>query len=591
MPRHGGIVSGLRSTGMAARKTKVVKTQHRIARRTLLTHVVLLVILGTLVATLFAVQRWINQERSAVLDSAVPRFGLMLNVSRLGDNLSEAAGVLAVSADGRDRREALDAIAEIRATLTARMAALGDDPLEDTTRERLEGALADMARALDTLDDLVGRRLALTRTASDLNARLGLLGDQLPDLEEALLRGREPDQLGAIIDMTALDFPPGASGTRAASAIRGWARNAQVAIGMMLAASGAGRVADLDYLQARTEESLRRAAAASREGDRAAMPVMEAVQAELAAIAAGVDGEASVFRVRRQRLTMTMNTPPVLDRARQASDRLSAAVIQILADLEQDQVLRASERDRVTLVWTLGIAGLGAIGALLVLWSAISLRTTLLGRLRRLTRETLDARQGGVATLAEPRARQDEVGALALAVEGLEAERRRLAEARRTLSARLAGVMAAVPDGLLLLGSDQTIEDASPTAARLLGRNLDGVLGRPLPDLLSRADGVRAAGAIAEALHRPGTAPAPMVLCPPVAAESGAAPASVSASASTSASASASASAPAGSDRVLALTILALTVGEDMADPQIVGVLRTVDAAATPASGVPSDAS
>lgn len=540
----------------------VLKPHFRIARHVVVSHVALLLILGALAATLFAVQRWVGQERAAVLDGAVPRFALMLDVSRLGDSLSESAGVLAVAADDRDRKAALDAIAETRAALTERMSRLGDTPLDGATRERLEGALADMGQALDTLDDLVDRRLNLTRRASDLNARLGLLGDLLPDLEIALLRGREPELLGAVIDMEALDFPPGASGTRAADAIRGWARNAQVAVGMMLAASGAGSMADLDYLQARTEESLRRAADASRDGDRAAMPVMEAVQAELAAIAAGVDGAANVFRVRRQRLTMDQNTPPVLDRTRQASDRLNAAVIQILADLQQQQTVRAGERERVTLVWSLGVAGLAGAGALVLVWSGLTLATVLLRRMRRLTREAQAAREGAEAALADPHGHDDEMATLALAVEGLNAERCRLADARRTLAARLAGVMAAVPDGLLLLGPDQTIEDASPTAAHMLGQTVDTVLGRPLPDLLRREDAVRATGAIAEALHRPGTAPAPMMMRLPAAAAGDAGPDGVSAT---------PAAPTAGS---VSLTILAIDVGEEAPGPQLVGVLR-----------------
>lgn len=485
----------------------------------MLGHIGLLLVLVALVVALIGFQRWMERLDGGVLTEAMPRFATMLEVSRLGDALSEIAGVLAVANDQEDRRAALDAIAETRAALTVRMGELGRSPLEDATRERLNQALADMAESIDTLDDMVTRRLALTRIAADLNTRLGILGDGLPDLEQALLKGRATDHLGGIIDLSEIDFPSGPSGTRAAVSIRGWARHVQVGVGMMLAASGAGGMADLDYLAARTEESLRRAAAASREGDRAAMPVMEAVLQELSTIAEGGDGADSVFRARRQALTMRQNVPTVLDRTRQASDRVSAAVTQILADLEQGQTMRAAERERAGLLWQTGVVALAGLGALLALWSGPTLWAGSLRRLRRLTDGARTARDGGTPVLTEPGEPQDEIGVLARAVEGLDAEFRRVAQSRRVLSSRLSGLLAAVPQGVLLMAADRTIEDASPTAAHLLGHPVDTLLGRPLPDLLPPGDRVRAAGAIAEALHRPGTAPPPMDLRLPASAD------------------------------------------------------------------------
>jgi hypothetical protein len=114
--------------------------------------------------------------------------------------------------------------------------------------------------------------------------------------------------------------------------------------------------------------------------------------------------------------------------------------------------------------------------------------------------------------LTEPGEPQDEIGVLARAVEGLDAEFRRVALSRRVLSSRLSGLLAASPQGVVLMAADRTIDDANPAAAHLLGHAVDALLGRPLPDLLPPGDRVRAAGAIAEALHRPGTAPPPMSL-------------------------------------------------------------------------------
>lgn len=489
----------------------------RIATRLLVGHGALIAICLSLAGLLLLSQAWSEQDRRALVEEALPRFSDALAVSRLGDALAETAGALAAAADDQDRRAALERMAQARRDLDARMAALGGNRLEASTRARLDAAVADMAEALDTLDALVDRRLTLSTVAGDLNARLGVLGDLLPDLERALLSGRAPEGLDRVIDMTGIDFPPGPSGTTAANAVRRWARNAQVAVGMMLAASGAGETADLDYLALRAEESLRRAAAASREADRSAMPVMETVQADLTAIAEGVNGADSVFRVRRQRLTMDQNTPAVLARAQQASDRLTAGVTQIVADVEQARHVRDVAMDRMTWIFR-GTAALLLLGGVAVaLWSGVGLWQAVCRRLRRLTGAVLAARDDDGVVLPQPDPRPDEIGALVRAVQALDVERRRSVSARRDHAARLAGVFETLSDGVLVLSADQRIEDANPAAARLLGvAGVPSLLGRALESVLPAADATTVSAAATNALEQPGRLAPPVAVTLPI---------------------------------------------------------------------------
>jgi len=463
-----------------------------------------------LAAALLFVQRWYEQDRRALLDEALPRFSDMLEISRLGDALAEMAGALAAAVDDAQRRAALEAVGHARADLAARLTSLDGSRLEVATGERLRAAVADMGEALETLDALVARRLEMRQATADLNARLGMLGDLLPDLEQALLAGQAPEALAGVIESRGLTFPSGPSGTKAANAIRRWARHAQVAVGMMLAASGAGGTTDLDDLAARAEESLRRAAGAIRAGDRGAMPVMEAVQAELVALSEGVDGADSVFRARRQRLTMTQNLPAVLERAHQASDRLSAAVTQIIADLEQARAVRAADRALLAPMWTVGIGGVALLGIGLALWSGLVLWRGGLHRLRRLTEAVRAARDDAPVSVPDRDPRDDEIGILAQMVCALDAERRRLADAVREHADRHSAVLDMVPEPVLVLSADGRVENANPAAVGLFGRPLIQLVGRSLGELVIEADSDAFAEAMAHALAHPGTRSVPL---------------------------------------------------------------------------------
>ncbi|WP_299440660.1 PAS domain-containing protein [uncultured Rhodospira sp.] len=482
----------------------------RFSTRLLLGHGGLALICLALAGALLFVQRWYEQDRRALLDAALPRFSDMLEVSRLGDTLAETAGALATAVDTAQRRAALETADRARADLEARLAALNGSQLEAATRDRLRAAVADVGETLETLDALVARRLQMRQATADLNARLGMLGDLLPDLEQALLAGRAPEAVAGVLETQDLTFPPGPSGTKAANAIRGWARHAQVTVGMMLAASGAGGGPDLDYLAARAEESLRRAASAIRAGDRGAMPVMEAVQAELVALSEGVDGADSVFRVRRQRLTMAQNLPAVLERAHQASDRLSAAVTQIIADLEQARAVRAADRALLAPMWTVGIGGVALLGIGLALWSGLVLWRGGLHRLRRLTEAVRAARDDAPVNVPDHDLLGDEIGVLAQAVGALDAERRRLAEAVREYADRQAAVLDMVPAPILVLSADGRVENANPAAVDLFGRSVTQLVGRPLGELVTEADSDALAEATAHALAKPGTRSAPL---------------------------------------------------------------------------------
>lgn len=432
---------------------------------------------------LFAQHRW-QRDRQALLDDSLPRLSDMLAVSRLGDVLAETAGTLATARDPEQRARALASIAEARDAMTTRLEGLNGTRLEAATRDRLRTALGDMTSALDGLDGLVGRRFDLGNATARATARLAILGDLLPDLEKALLAGRMPDTLPDFLGLPDAMDPAPPAGTRQAEAVRGWARNAQVAVGMLLAVTGAASPGDLEYLSLRADESLRRAAAAIRRANTRVIPLLEALQAELAALAAGAEGRDGVVRLRQQRLGVEQNAPAVLTRARQASDRVTAAVTQIIADLEQSQVVRRAALEREALAWRIGAAVLGlmalavaALGVALV-WRALVVR---LRALVRATRAAVDA-----APLVLPRGadRADELGALTRAVAALDADRRRMDRARHDGDRQARLLMAAAPTGLVLLGGDGRLEGVNAAAQRMLGHAEAVLLGRPLEDLV-----------------------------------------------------------------------------------------------------------
>ncbi|MBB4315949.1 PAS domain-containing protein [Roseospira marina] len=476
----------------------------RIAARLVLFHGGIIVVCVALAVVLLVQQEWAARERHALLDEALPRFSDMLEVSRLGDALAETAGALAAATSEADRATALSAIAHARAALLDRIAALGTRRLEPATRDRLSTAADDLAAALDTLDALVGRRLALAGTTAELNAKLSRIGDLLPALERGLLTGEAPDRLDGVVDMERLEFPTGPSGEAAAAvAVRTWARNAQVAVGMMLAASGAASTDELDYLRIRTEEALRRSAGAIRAADRGARPLMEAIQGALTDISVSRDGSDGVIRARRQHLTLNQNTPAVLARGRQASDRLTAAVSQIIADVQQARAVQVAQRARTHPMWRLGIGLLAGLGVVLALLSFLFLWRAVVRRSRRLGRAALAARDDTPVRLPDRDLWPDELGVVAHAVEALDAERRRLAAARRDQGRRLSVLFAGLPDAVLLLTADRQVDDANPAAARLFERPVTHLLAKPLGTLLPDAPEV--AAAVDRALKAPGT--------------------------------------------------------------------------------------
>jgi PAS domain-containing protein len=197
----------------------------------------------------------------------------------------------------------------------------------------------------------------------------------------------------------------------------------------------------------------------------------------------------------------------VLARGRQASDRLTAAVAQVVADIDQNSAVRAAQMERAGLLWRFGAWGLAGLGVVVALWSALLLWGGVRGRLRRLTAAVVEARDDTPVVLGPREGRPDEIEMLARAVERLDSERRRLAGARRDQASRLAAVFATLPDAVLLLAADHTVADASPAAEGLLGRSVSALLGRPLENVLPAPAAAAVADAVAAALARPEAPP------------------------------------------------------------------------------------
>jgi len=413
--------------------------------------------------SLLAQQRW-QRDRQALLDQTVPRFSDMLTISRLGDGLAETAGALAIARDTDERARALSTIHNLQAALVDRLDRLNGSPLEAATHDRLTVALTDMTAALDSLDALVARRFDLGQVTAWATARLSILGDLLPDLERALLAGRAPETLPDFLTVPGTLAVASPSGSREADAIRRWARNAQVAVGMLLAATGAASPSDLEYLSLRADESLRRAASAIRRADRGIIPLLEATQAELIALSQGAEGRDGVVRVRQQRLALDQNTPAVLARSRQASDRLTAAVAQVVADLEQTQAVQRVALDRVRLVWETAAGVLGTIGLLTAILGVVLVWYHMVSRLRAVVRAARAAAAGEPLALPKGADRTDELGALMRAVAALDAAARG-PMSPGTLPGAVPGASGRAADGAPQVGSPdfRTIErsDAS----------------------------------------------------------------------------------------------------------------------------------
>nr|WP_246422177.1 PAS domain-containing protein [Roseospira visakhapatnamensis] len=251
----------------------------------------------------------------------------------------------------------------------------------------------------------------------------------------------------------------------------------------MLAATGAASPSDLEYLSLRADESLRRAASAIRRSGRSVIPLLEALQAELTALAVGAEGRDGVVRLSQQRLGVEQNTPAVLVRGRQASDRLTAAVAQVIADLEQTQAVRRAGLEREALLWRGGAVTVVAVGLGVTLFGLWQVWRALVVRLRALVRATRAAGDATPLALPPGADRTDELGALIRAVAALDAERRRVDRARHDGDVQGRLLLAATPVALVLLGGDGRVEGLNAAAQRLFGQDEAALLGRALEAL------------------------------------------------------------------------------------------------------------
>lgn len=99
---------------------------------------------------------------------------------------------------------------------------------------------------------------------------------------------------------------------------------------------------------------------------------------------------------------------------------------------------------------------------------------------------------GGDLTVRIGLEREDEVGRLASSFDGMTAALQRREEDLRTaaiteaeLRTRIEAVTSSMGEALLAVDLDGVVSTANPAAAELLGRNVDRLIGRPLPKVLS----------------------------------------------------------------------------------------------------------
>ena len=125
---------------------------------------------------------------------------------------------------------------------------------------------------------------------------------------------------------------------------------------------------------------------------------------------------------------------------------------------------------------------------------AIALARRIAEPVRRLTIAAGQVRRGELDTQATVGSR-DEVGRLSRAFDAMTASLRTLtadlrstAEQEQALRARLETVVSSMTDGLLVTDADWTVTSVNPTAAELMGRDADDLVGKPLNEVLTAED-------------------------------------------------------------------------------------------------------
>ena len=132
------------------------------------------------------------------------------------------------------------------------------------------------------------------------------------------------------------------------------------------------------------------------------------------------------------------------------------------------------------------------VALVIVALLAIALAQRIAEPVRRLTVAAGLVRRGDLDTRTTISSR-DEVGRLSRAFDAMTASLRTLTEDLRataaqesTLRARLETVVSSMTDGLLVTDEKWVVTSANPTAAQLLGRPVEEIVGQPLDDVLRR---------------------------------------------------------------------------------------------------------
>ncbi|HEX4655134.1 MAG TPA: ATP-binding protein [Mycobacteriales bacterium] len=125
---------------------------------------------------------------------------------------------------------------------------------------------------------------------------------------------------------------------------------------------------------------------------------------------------------------------------------------------------------------------------------AIALAQRIAEPVRRLTIAAGQVRRGELDTQTTVGSR-DEVGRLSRAFDAMTASLRTLtadlrstAEQEQTLRARLETVVSSMTDGLLVTDANWKVTSVNPTAAQLMGRDADDLVGKSLNDVLTAED-------------------------------------------------------------------------------------------------------
>jgi signal transduction histidine kinase/CheY-like chemotaxis protein len=208
--------------------------------------------------------------------------------------------------------------------------------------------------------------------------------------------------------------------------------------------------------------------------------------------------EASATALRSYRDEMQAHAQALAQAAREQSERLASA--------HQEAVLRVVDASRRSAYWVVAWLAVSLVTAWLI--ARVFLGQNVIARLQQVSRSLLQVDDHGASPAQVPVQGDDEIGAMARAVERFLSDRRQLAATRSLLQAeqqRLTAIIDNTADSIVVL-QDGRVQQLNRAAERMFGMSNAQAAGQPGDVLLADFDWTpgAAAGIPRDALARSG---------------------------------------------------------------------------------------